>query len=366
MIRRFAAFAVALILAACGSTGGVKPEPASGGGNVRFINNSPFTVRLVRGSGRSDEISLAPGTSETIANPYTEAESWYPLFDVPLTRDYSLSGLRPDDRDLYYEIDNKTPYQEITIAAPRRFSDSSIYIVFTNNGTGGGVYLSRNGGSNRMTGVNFAEAKSNVNTGETLVYRENPRELQSFTVRPGNIGFDAAVWQSGYVYSFGFDGSGVCLTDARPLHRIGEAAWVKTIPDARGTMPLVAADGRLYLFAPTEGGLTRYDFDSAGNENGGTPPGNGRPNGDAFDITFAARSAAGFFVAGYETDGDYRPVARIHKEDGALLSSLAPSARRDCRSAYFLTAAPKVPKDVVPKDSTAWLAAGGGGDLAGH
>ncbi|MDR2047896.1 MAG: hypothetical protein LBP69_00425, partial [Treponema sp.] len=59
----------------------------------------------------------------------------------------------------------------------------------------------------------------------------------------------------------------------------------------------------------------------------------------------------------------YRPVARIHKEDGALLSSLAPSARRDCRSAYFLTAAPK---DGAPDDGAVWLAAGGGGDLAGH
>ncbi|MDR0710376.1 MAG: hypothetical protein LBF77_09950 [Spirochaetaceae bacterium] len=360
MTRGLTAFAVLLIFTACESVDtGVKPEP---GGTIRFINNSPFTVRLVRGSGRTDEISLAPGASGTADNPYGEAESWYPLFDIPLTRDYSLLGIRPGDRDLYYEIDNKASYQEIRIAAPQSFSDASAYIVFTNNGNGG-VYLSRNGSSSRMTGINFTDAKSNVNTGETLVYRENPRELQSFTVRPGTIGFSAAVWRPGYIYSFSFDGSGVSLIDARPLHRIGESAWVKTIPDARGTMPLAAADGRLYLFAPTDRGLTRYDFDSAGNA--GTPPGNGGPNGDAFDITFAARSAAGFFIAGYETDGrSYRPIARIyHKEDGALMSSLAPSARRDCRSAYFLTAAPK---DDIPKDGALWLAAGGGGDLAGH
>jgi hypothetical protein len=204
-----------------------------------------------------------------------------------------------------------------------------------------------------MTGINFADAKSNVNTGETLVYRENPRDLQSFTVRPGNAGFGAAAWRAGHVYSFSFDGSAVSLTDVRPLHRTGEAAWIKTIPGARGTMPLAAADGRLYLFAPTSRGLARHEFDSAGNA------GTSSPNGDAFDITFAARSAAGFFVAGYETDGgSYRPVARLHNEDGALMSSLAPSARRDCRSAYFLSAA--------PKDGALWLAAGGGGDLAGH
>jgi hypothetical protein len=155
-----------------------------------------------------------------------------------------------------------------------------------------------------------------------------------------------------YLYSFEYSSHGAELIDARPLNRIGESAWVAIIP-ARGTMPLAAAGDRLSLFAPADRGLIRYDFDSVGK--GGNPVG----SGDAFDITFAARAAGGFFIAGYETDGrDYRPVARIHKEDGTQMSSLPPSARPDCRTAYFLNAA--------SKDGAAWLAVGGGGDNLGH
>jgi hypothetical protein len=156
-----------------------------------------------------------------------------------------------------------------------------------------------------------------------------------------------------YLYSFEYSGAGVELTDARPLHRIGESSWVKMIPEARGPMPLAAAGGQLYLFASTDRGLSRYDFDSAGN--GGNIAG----NGNGFDVTFAARSAGGFFTAGYEANGgDYRPMARTWKKDGESGPSLAPSTRLDCRTAYFLAAA--------SKDDTTWLVAGGGGDTAGH
>jgi hypothetical protein len=160
-----------------------------------------------------------------------------------------------------------------------------------------------------------------------------------------------------YMYSFEYSGTGVELADARPLHRIGESSWVKTIPDVRGPMPLLAAAGRLFLFASTGRGLSRYDFDSAGN--GGASAG----TGNAFDITCAALSADGFFIAGYETDGrDYRPVARIQKKDGAPGPSLAPSPRQECRSAYFLNAAPKTGEAA----GTVWLVVGGGGDNMGH
>jgi hypothetical protein len=156
-----------------------------------------------------------------------------------------------------------------------------------------------------------------------------------------------------YLYSFEYSDRGVELLDARPLHRIGEPAWVQILSGARGTMPLLATGNRLSLFAPTDRGLVRYDFDSAGN--GGNPV----DSGEAFDITFAAQSSGGFFIAGYTADGrDYRPAARIQKQDGAPGPSLTPSSREDCRSAYFLSAASKT--------GAAWLVAGGAGDGLGH
>jgi hypothetical protein len=163
--------------------------------------------------------------------------------------------------------------------------------------------------------------------------------------------------EKNFMYSFEYSGGGVKLMDLRPLHRIGESSWAKTMPDARGPMPLLAVGKRLSLFASTGRGLGRYDFDSAGNGSAFVGAGN------AFDITCAAESAEGFFIAGYETEGrDYRPVARIQKKDGTPGPSLAPSPRKDCRSAYFLNAAPKA-GDAA---GTVWLVAGGGGDNLGH
>jgi hypothetical protein len=195
--------------------------------------------------------------------------------------------------------------------------------------------------------------------GETPVFRvEANSRYDSYAVRDSGenipLGLPSGVEQN-YLYSFEYSREGVKLVDARPLHRIGESSWVQTIPGALGTTPLLAGEDQLHLFAPTDRGLSRYDFDSAGN--GGTPLG----SGTGFEITFASRAGIidGFFVAGYEMDGgDYRPLARLLSQDGALLSSLAPSTRLDCRTAYFLSA--------IPRDGDVWLVVGGGGDLAGH
>jgi hypothetical protein len=205
--------------------------------------------------------------------------------------------------------------------------------------------------------------------GETPVFRiERDSRHDSYFIRDSGKNIPLAlppVVENNYLYSFEYSSAGAVLADSRPLSRIGESAWVKTIPDARLPMALAAADGRLYLFASTDRGLNRYDFDSAGN--GGAPVG----SGGGFDITFAARAADGFFIAGYEADGrDYRPLARIHKEDGALISSLALSARPDCRSAYFLTASLRGEASSRGAASSggeaAWLVAGGGGNLTGY
>jgi hypothetical protein len=151
----------------------------------------------------------------------------------------------------------------------------------------------------------------------------------------------------GYIYTFLFKGNEITLTDARPLQRLGESAWAKTIPDAAGPMPVVSADNEVCLFVPTDKGLIRKAYDSSGSDKASVS------SGVNFEIRFASSAQDGFFIAGYEelANGDHKPVARIHDKNGILRSVLEPSTRRDCRSAYFTGAG--------QKDNVNWLLSGG-------
>jgi len=356
LLWRLISLGLLLIFSACATTGTdntVPNEPVPGKnqaaetGIVVFTNKTPFTVHLVRGSGRTEAVAIAPDSSVEISNTYREAEIYYPLFDIPLTVSFSLSRMSPKDRNFYYQTDNQKQYQEMEIRVPGALGDTSAYIVFTNNSKGGGVSISRNQSNNLMTGINFPDAKSNINEGETMVFGENPLGLFNMRINPLNIRFGEMTYRSGFVYTFVFDGTTVSLTDARPLQRIGESAWAKTIPNVTEPMPLAVTDAEINLFASTEQDIIRYVFDSAGNVKAQVK------SGDSFIIGAAARAGDGFLVAGYEelANGDSRPAARIHGADGITRCMFEPSG--DYRNARFFNAA-------QGKDDTVWLLAGDG------
>jgi hypothetical protein len=344
------------LLAACATVdkgGPVSPAADQGiaekdvqTGMIVFINKTPFTVHLKRGSGKVDAASIISGSSAILSNTHDQAEIYYPVFDIPLTPSYLIT-LPPSDINLYYQIDNHEMRQEIEISLPPGFNDSGVYIHFTNNSRTGGISLSRNEETSYMTGINFTDGKYNVNQGETIVYRENnPQRLQNLRINPGKNKFGELQYKPAHVYYFSFDGANVNFTDARPLHRVGESAWTRTIPNVTGPMPLSAADGEIHLFASTDKTVMRYVHDSAGNAKPSIA------SGDNFYITFAAHAGDGFFIAGYENE---TPIARIQGADGQTRRILEPSKKREYLSAQFYTAA--------QKDGSTWLVAGGGGAM---
>ncbi|GBU28669.1 hypothetical protein R84B8_02229 [Treponema sp. R8-4-B8] len=356
-LRRLFSACFVIVLSACVTTGKQITDDSSAAktGIIVFTNKTNFTVHLVRGTGRIDVGSIKPGSSLNVPNTFESAEDYYPLFDVPLTGSYSLSRLKPKDADFYYRIDNKIARQEIEILAPPLIDNSlsyaPVYIIFTHhNNKTGGVSLSRNVSRNQMTGINFSESKSNININETMIFRENPRDLQNLRLNPVNISFGEMAYQAGFIYSFVFEESGVTLTDARPLHRAGENAWAKIIPNAAGPMRLVTSDNEICLFASTDKEIIRNIYDSSGNAKGSVSA------RDSFDIRFTSSAGDGFFTAGFEelANGDHKPIARIYDKNGAIKSILEPSVKRDCRSAYYTTAA--------QKDNVNWLLAGGGAE----
>lgn len=334
-------------------TGNVTSKEA---GTIIFTNKSNFTVHIVRGAGRTDVASIKPGSSVNVKNTFESAEDYFPLFDVPLTASFFLPRLKPKDIDFYYRIDNKVTRQEIEIYAPSNLTDNTAayiptYIIFTHrNNKIGGVYLSRNDSRNQMTGINFSQAKTNININETMVFRENPGNLQNFRLNPVNIKFGEMAYQAGFVYSFAFDESGVNLTDVRPLYRSGESAWAKTITVTESPPAIVTLEDEINMFAPTGNGLVRNVYDSSGNAK--TPV----AFGESFEIRYVSPATNGFFSAGYEelSNGDFKPIVRINDKNGAVKSILEPSAKRECRAAYFSTAA--------QKDNVNWLVTGGSGE----
>jgi len=329
---------------------------ASETGTVVFHNKTYFTVNLVRGSGRVDVGTIAPGASLRIQNSFERAEDYYPEFIIPLTRSFSLPRLRPQDRDFYYRIDNNKAHQEIEINAPENFNDTSAYIIFTNNSRSGGVSLSYNDRTDRMTGINFSQGKDNVNTGETVVYRINPREVQSIKINP-NIKFDERTYLNCYSYSFSFDGSKAALTDIRPLHRVGEPSWAKTISNSAGPMQVISSDGQIQLFYQSDREIIRNSYNSNGNEITESIK-----YGEAFNLNYTDKAGDAFLIAGFNelSYGNNQPIARIHGEDGVRRRSLESSNNRNAWSANILSAA--------KKDSSAWFLAGGSAEsyAGGH
>jgi hypothetical protein len=147
-----------------------------------------------------------------------------------------------------------------------------------------------------------------------------------------------------YRYTFEYNTDGLKFIDARPLHRIGEQAWVKPI-DATHPMPLVATDNEIHLFASTGKDIERYTFDSAGNLKEKVQTGNG------FYISSALQVENGFLIAGYEqmSNGVWQPVTRIHDVNGTMRSVLETS--RNYWTGSFFT---------IASNKDTWLLAGEG------
>jgi hypothetical protein len=323
-----------------------------------FVNKTPWTVHVVAGSGRADVCDIAPWGQAEVKNLAFRDETYYPLFDVPLTESFSLKNLRPADRDFYVRLDTgaqtggQRRSDRVEITAPEGFNDTGAYLVLTNASRSGGVSLSRNDSLYRMIPLSAANNADVVNAGESAVYAVNPAEFASFTVRPGNLSSGPLAFRRGMVYRFLFDGASVVMTDRRPLVRAGEKGWVKAISETDTALQLARntnASDTITVFSSGKSGIERRLFLSDGNS-GGNGSGNGdsqavmRQRAAGVTITGAFRTSGGdVMVTGYRENGyaGFLPVLQKQREDGGLAAELESprNPKEDRRAAYFLAAA---------------------------
>ena len=192
---------------------------------TRFVNNTPFTVHIVAGSGRTEVCTLAPRSTGTGRGGLGQTEYFYPLFDVPLTAAYLLKNVRPGDPNFFYQIDDSQGSESIVIDSVPPLADTAAYIVLVNTGRTGGVSVARMA-SSRLSRVD--SGGDNVNAGERGVFRIDPHDTNEMRIAsPVNIPFPViygtnSIYRPGYRYVYTFDGTSVTLVDARPLHTIGQ------------------------------------------------------------------------------------------------------------------------------------------------
>jgi len=307
---------------------------------VNIANKTMFDISIL-----TEDRLIPGGTSKDIQLPIQRNQ---------LTEGYQLTCYVTiaDDVIKAVPLENKIIKREeknITIEPDdiRFVSNESLFVV--TNETNSVIRVRRTNSDTYRSGLgpgtNSDGTRIELRPGKTNVYLLDAFSCSIQNERNVLFAMPSNIREEGFVNYFVFDGAAVTLTDSRPLHRIGEDSWSKTINDAAGTMPLVAGDGEINLFAATKSGVIRTVFDTAGNVKRQVS------NGDSFVVTFAGKAADGFFIAGYEklSNGTYRPIARINSIDGGTRYILNHSEEYMAR---FFTAA--------QKDNATWLLAGDG------
>ena len=233
LFRRCAStLAILGMISACGTSNPAQAPQTQAtqtvqGRGLQFHNNTPFIVRIVAGSGRTDICTLAPYTKEIVNSSFGETEYFYPVFEVPLTDSFSLPDMRALDINFFYQIDDSGESQTIHIDSAPPFNDAASYIVLFNKSKTGGVSISR-AASMRLSRLDVND--SNINTGESAVFRINPKDNNDMRiVSPMNVQFPPITYRPGFRYTYTFDGTEITLTDARPLDKIGQLSTVKTL-----------------------------------------------------------------------------------------------------------------------------------------
>jgi hypothetical protein len=271
---------------------------------IAFENATPFTVNIVRGTGRTDICTLNPFATETVANDFNETETYYPVFDVALTNSFSVRNLHPADKNVFYQIDNNVKNQKIIITAPVAFDDKFTYIIVSNNSKSGGVSIS-NKPPNRLLRSDVSAIKDNLHAGETGVFAINTNVTNDMAVvSPAHINFPPLAYKVAHVYYFTFDGKTIALADARPLAKIGEKGWVKEITSAEKPPFGIYADANIEINGVASLG---NDFLLYGSD---------KENSDARE-----------------------PVIQKRTESGGLVWSVKPAAQKDSRYAYITSCA---------------------------
>jgi hypothetical protein len=361
-------FLFTIIFLSCTSTNNVTPvnQPVSitgkddNGTKIKIDNPTSFNVYFTNGQ------LVAKKTNGTTVTLFLEKGALSRPVDI--LYEIPLSGNVP----LYCKGDSRTFRENqtsFTVIEPNITDNYGPFIIIQNKVNNAISFFSSGNSNpgwiqkgNPKDGNNLDWSdKHEFSPTETTVFDINRDiDYNNYSIRDGRkvipLVLPARV-RKNYLYSFEYTASGVELTDSRPLHRIGESAWVKKIENIDYLLPLVTEDGEISLFASVDKdnryyrkGLNRIVFDSVGNEKNKKII----PSGDNFIVTYTSSINDGFFIAGYKQEGrnQYKAQTCVVSADGVIRRILPEN--NNYETTRLFTAA--------RKDNT-WLLVGYGNEI---
>ena len=213
------------------------------------VNNSRFIISL---------------DGKTIA-PENTAENAFPLHDSELYDGWFVNYTIPLTSSVFYEYQNKIQItdkqQTVSITNPDNKMIPETYIIVKNtsrqsiqltNGLGTIFACCLDGR------INTREVKLEHNTpsDKTVVYEIlKPRESLSAVKVYVSVGrknyplMDNTSLQSGFVYTYVFDGKKIVKEDERPLLKIGEPLWKQSGADGVSVSKLISAPAEDIFYA---------------------------------------------------------------------------------------------------------------------
>jgi hypothetical protein len=241
-----------------------------------------------------------------------------------------------------------------TVTEPKLTESYGTYIILRNGVnnaisfyTGGEVNPSWEQRGSPIMGDNLSRTdKREFSPAETVVFkidrslpqgslhiRDNRRNIP--LILPSDV-------QGNYAYTFDYTANGATLTDARPLHRIGESMWRRTIEST----------GRPFFAENTNRTITAISADTFGVlDSNGTIIESNSLKGNRSITSMNRMSENAYLTAGFEQNGIfYSSVLEKRSRDGIVIWKASASLRNDSEYAALLS--------IVQKENDVWLAGG--------
>lgn len=294
-------------------------EDAEGEGRreVIFTNTSSFNVSVRRDSyGGGAVCDLRPGETKKARYVVTGNEIvFYPRYDIPVGEGVVEEG--QIDETVFFVIQTTTESLDpILIPPPNRLRNGNMYIVFANKSKTTVSLMRGNSFVPFYDPDNPGAQDNTINSNKTGVYKGSVDMFRDISLYHAAARLEGIAYQPSFIYSYEFDGKQAALTDARPLTRIGESTWSRSMPDAAHPLVFAEYGDRSVKIVASANSVTAVTLNAAGEE---TAARSNQENNPGAVATAMHKAEDAYITAGYTAGTLPRSVVEKRSSDDTLI-----------------------------------------------
>ncbi|MDR2446315.1 MAG: hypothetical protein LBD58_03340 [Treponema sp.] len=316
----FAACTFGLLLA-CSTPPSNTPLSGDAEGEGRreaiFTNISGFNVSIRRDSyGGGAVCELRPGETKKARYVVTGNEIvFYPRYDIPVGEGVVEEG--QIDETVFFVVQTTTESPDpILIPPPNRLRNGNMYIVFSNKSKTT-VSLMRGNSFVPFYDPDKPGAQDNtININKTSVYKGSVDMFRDISLYHAAARLESVAYKPSFLYSYEFDGKQAALTDVRPLTRIGEPTWSRSMPDAAYPPVFAEYGDRSVKVLASANSVTAITLNAAGEE---TAARSNQENNAGAVIAALRKAEDAYITAGYTGGVLPRSVVEKRSLDDTLI-----------------------------------------------